>query len=273
MKKLVINLNPLQALRAQQLLAGLDETLLEQLVGLVRFHYVPRGQPAVRQGTQGDALLLIVSGHWQVIAFSEDGREAGWSFLNPGEFHGEVALIDGQPRLSSVLALTDDAVVGLLPRATALELMTRHPVVAERVLHHLCRIIRDGVRLRAALTAASAHARIFALLHHSLQHQSPTPIPAQPAPPGAGPTPIMAGVIENLPTQQALAVMANVSRESVSRALQWLIRQGIVEKDKRRLIVHHPDKLETLATGAENLGLEPTSPQPPTLPGTWLKAG
>ena len=271
MKKLVINLNPLQALRAQQLLAGLEEGLLKQLESLVRFHYVPRGQMAVRQGTEGEALLLIVSGHWQVIAFSEDGREAGWSFLNPGEFYGEVALIDGQPRLSSVLALTDDAVVGLLPRATALELMTRHPAVAERVLRHLCRIIRDGVKLRAALTAASAHARIFALLNHSLQHQS-QPLPAANPASGTALAQAPSGVIENLPTQQVLAVMANVSRESVSRALQWLIRQGIVEKDKRRLIVRQPEKLETLASGAETLGLEPPPTSSPSGSSAWLKA-
>lgn len=241
MRKIVINVNPAQALREQRLLQGLDEGLLKQLEAHVRFQYVPRDQLAVRQGAQGDALLLMVSGQWQVIAFSEDGREAGWSFLQPGEFYGEVSLIDEQPRMSSVVALTDDAVVGLLPRASALELMTRHPLVAERVMRHLCRIIRDGVRLRAALNAASAHARIFALLNHSLQRQDAS---------AASP-----GIIENLPTQQVLAVMANVSRESVSRALQILIRQGIVEKDKRRLIVRQPEKLETLAQALPQGGM------------------
>jgi DNA-binding GntR family transcriptional regulator len=46
-------------------------------------------------------------------------------------------------------------------------------------------------------------------------------------------------------------MMANVSRESVSRALQLLIKQGVVEKDHRRLIVLQPKVLQTMASGAE----------------------
>ncbi|WP_297497321.1 Crp/Fnr family transcriptional regulator [Ferrovum sp.] len=237
MKKVVINVNPTEALRQQKLLQGLDEALLKQLEGHVRFQYVPDRQMALRQGTEGDALLLVISGRLQVISFSEDGREVGWSFLEAGDFYGEVAVIDAQPRMASVVALTEMTVVGYLPRTIANELMTRHPKVAERVLQHLCKMIRDANRLRAALSAASAHARIFSVLNSTLVHGA-----------GSGQT-----VIENMPTQQALAMMANVSRESVSRALQLLIRLGVVEKDRRRLIVLQPQRLETLATGQESV--------------------
>ncbi|MDE1942806.1 MAG: Crp/Fnr family transcriptional regulator [Betaproteobacteria bacterium] len=238
MKKIVVH--PTEALRQQQLLQGLDAALLKQLEGLVRFQYFPQRQVVLQQGSPGDALLLVVSGKLQVISFSEDGREVGIHFIEPGDFWGEVAVIDGQPRTSTLVSL-GDTVIGFLPRATATELMTRHPLVAERVMKRLCHTIREASRLRAVLSAARAHARIFSVLHNTV-----TPLPG-----GQG------AVIENLPTQQALATMANVSRESVSRALQILIKQGIVEKDHRRLIVLQPQVLQHLANGDRSEGGEP----------------
>lgn len=50
-------------------------------------------------------------------------------------------------------------------------------------------------------------------------------------------------VIDNMPTQQEIAIMVNTSRETVSRALHILIQNGVVEKDLRRLIIRLPDRL------------------------------
>ena len=53
-------------------------------------------------------------------------------------------------------------------------------------------------------------------------------------------------VINNMPTQKEIAIMVNTSRETVSRALHYLIQEKIVEKDLRRLIVRKPDKLRKI---------------------------
>ncbi len=248
MKKITIN--PALAIRQQKLFEGLDEALLKQLESLVRFQYFQDRQMVIHQGTVGEALVLVVSGRLQVISFSEDGREVGIHFLEPGDFYGEVSVIDGQPIASSLVSLAD-TVVGYLPKATSHELMTRHPLVAERVMRHLCKMIRDGSRMRAALSIARAHARIFSVLNNTVTRQ-------------AGGNLV---TIENMPTQQALAMMANVSRESVSRALQMLIKQGVVEKDHRRLIVRQPQVLETLASGVEGKITQPeTATTAPSVP-------
>ena len=244
MKKVVIN--PAEAIRSHKLFEGLDEALLKQLETHLRFQLFLDRQMVVQQGSTGDALLLIFSGRLQVIAFSDDGREVGIHFLDPGSFFGEASVIDGQPRSSSVVALAD-TVVGFLPKNISMELMTRHPAVAERVMRSLCHTIREGSRMRAALTAARAHARIFSVLNNTVTHH-----------PGAN-----LATIENMPTQQALAMMANVSRESVSRALQLLIKQGVVEKDHRRLIVRQPQVLETMASGAETPPIAAAGATPP----------
>ncbi len=60
-------------------------------------------------------------------------------------------------------------------------------------------------------------------------------------------------VIENLPTQQAIAMMANVSRETVSRAIQALVKMGMVTKDTKRLVVQDVATLEKLARGETDI--------------------
>lgn len=61
--------------------------------------------------------------------------------------------------------------------------------------------------------------------------------------------------IENLPNQQAIAIMANVSRETVSRAIGALVDRRVVERDYRRLIVRDAELLKRLAKGEAELEL------------------
>jgi DNA-binding GntR family transcriptional regulator len=61
--------------------------------------------------------------------------------------------------------------------------------------------------------------------------------------------------IENLPNQQAIAIMANVSRETVSRAIRSLIDGQVIERDYRRLIVRNAALLTKLARGEAELQL------------------
>lgn len=48
--------------------------------------------------------------------------------------------------------------------------------------------------------------------------------------------------MERMPTQQEIAIMVNISRETVSRAIQILLQKGVVEEDLRRLIVRQPEE-------------------------------
>lgn len=197
----------------------------------LRFAQINKGQLVVSQGTPPDALHMVLGGRLQVMNVTAEGREVGLFFLEPGDFFGELSVIDGQPRSASVMAVTS-AVVAMLPRDNARQLMFRHPGVAETLMQHLCRLVREAGKQRSILGMGRAHARIYAVLLNTAREQ-----------PGKLLT------IESLPNQQALAIMANVSRETVSRALQVLKQAQVLEKDNRRLIVRKPEVLAALAEG------------------------
>ena len=212
------------------LLAGVGAATLAQLQTALQVRSIARGGHALHKGSQGDHLLFVLSGRLQAIDMTEDGREIGLNLLATGDYFGELAIIDGLPRSASVVAL-ENSLIAFLPRTQALALIYNTPLVVERLLKKMAASIRRAADYRTILGIPNAFQRVFALLHQL----------AQIAPGGLV-------VIDKLPTQQEMAIMVNTSRETVSRAIQLLMTNGVVEKDLRRLIIRRPDELRRVAS-------------------------
>ena len=227
------------------LLAGVSEEAIAKMAGALQVRTADRGQPILHKGGAGDHLLFLLSGRLQAVDITEDGREIGLSFLMPGDYFGELSVIDGLPRSATVVAC-EPSMYALLSRPHALELMYNNPLVAERMFKRLAVGIRRASNFRTILGIPQAFPRVYALLDY-LSQTSPGGLV----------------VIERLPTQQEISIMINTSRETVSRALQALIQRGVVEKDMRRLIVRKPEVLR-----AEAAAIKPTSDESTRLPAT-----
>lgn len=207
------------------LLLGVDGATLRRIAEAAQLRELVKREYAIRKGTSGDNFMLLVKGRLQVVDVMENGREVGLNFLAPGEYFGELALIDGLPRSASVLA-TENSLILQIPKPQALALFYGHPLVAERLLKHLAEKLRTASDYQSILSLPNAFQRVFALLNRF----------ARVAPGGLI-------VIDKMPTQQEIAITINTSRETVSRAIQVLIQRGVVEKDMRRLIVRKPEAL------------------------------
>lgn len=207
------------------LLKGVDEATLRRVASVLQVRTAERGSRILHKGDTGDHLLFLLSGRLQAVDITEGGREIGLSFLEPGDYFGELSIIDGMPRSASVIAC-EPSMYALLSRPQALELIHNNPLVAERVLKRFAASIRRASNFRTILGIPNAFQRVYALLDYLAQ---------------VGQGGLL--VIERLPTQQEISIMANTSRETVSRAIHMLIQRGVVEKDLRRLIVRRPDVL------------------------------
>lgn len=217
------------------LLTGLPPQLLQQIGSLMLFKKAGKGDYILHKGSSGEHLLFLLVGRLRVVDLTEDGREIGLSFLSPGDYFGELSIIDGEPRSASVIAM-DNVLIALLPASQARALIYSNPLVAERVMARLAQKIRSASTYRSILGLPTAFQRIFALLLQFVRV----------APGGLS-------VIDNLPTQQEISLMANTSRETVSRAINFLIREGIAEKDLRRLIIRKPALLKEKVNDVEHV--------------------
>lgn len=216
-------------LRKIPLLSELTEEEMLRVRAEMRVREYARREVVLQKGGIGDALLFLLSGQLQVIDVTEDGRAIGLRILAPGDFFGEIAVINGSIRSASVVALTP-VLVALLPRATALHLFSHSPSVANQMLRFLAEKVQRDSQFRTLLSIHNTSKRIYSFIE-LLKEKAPGDVE----------------VVENLPTHQDIANMINTSRETVTRALLVLTQQGIIQKSTHRLIIVNPEALKKLA--------------------------
>lgn len=126
----------LDLLHGIPLFAGLDRRHLERLGMLTEEVDVPAGKVVIRQGDLGDDLMIVVSGQ---VGVDRDGARVNQ--LGPGDFFGEIALIERGPRTATV---TTEAPTRLLVvnHRDFHALMEEFPEVAAQVLLTLAHRIR-----------------------------------------------------------------------------------------------------------------------------------
>jgi phosphoenolpyruvate synthase/pyruvate phosphate dikinase len=128
--------DPVAALQRVELFAGMDRRQTEQIARLLKERPFKKGETVIVEGTGGAAFFIIESGKAMVSSKGVD-----IATLGPGDYFGEVALIDGGPRSATVTAATDLVCYGL----TFWEfrpLIERNGTIAWKLLQALAKRLR-----------------------------------------------------------------------------------------------------------------------------------
>ena len=137
-------------LRTVSLFAELPREVLARLVSEFDELEVPAGRTVFSQGDPGDALYVVVSGAVEVRG-ERDGQGERVAVLGPGDCLGEMALVTGDPRSATVVALSPTRLLRL-DKERFRALSERHPVFLRELARVLCRRI-------ARTSVDVAHAR------------------------------------------------------------------------------------------------------------------
>ncbi len=129
---------PVDVLRTVPLFEGVEERDLERLAGHFQERSFPEGTSVVTEGATGTSFFVIGEGN-ATVSVHGDVRET----LGPGDYFGEIALVDEGVRSASVTAATDLRVYFLTPWEFR-PFVEEHPQLAWGLLQNLAR------RLRAA---------------------------------------------------------------------------------------------------------------------------
>ena len=86
------------ALRSVPLFRNLDDHAAFELCNLLSVREETSGTPLFFRGDPGDAMYLIETGHVRISVKDADGHDATLAELRDGEFFGEMAILDEQPR-------------------------------------------------------------------------------------------------------------------------------------------------------------------------------
>jgi CRP/FNR family transcriptional regulator, cyclic AMP receptor protein len=120
-----------QQLASVPLLAGLDGRIRRRLAETGKRRTYGSDEEIVRQGSNGTALYIVLSGNARV---ERDGERLG--AVTSGDFFGELALIEEHPRSASVIADTETECL-LFPAWEFTALLEEHPEIAVPIMRAL----------------------------------------------------------------------------------------------------------------------------------------
>ncbi|SVD67538.1 uncharacterized protein METZ01_LOCUS420392, partial [marine metagenome] len=198
-------------LRQVPLFEGLDDEQLDAIALVTITRRFDKHQVIILAEEEGDALFIISSGQVKVSIVSEDGREVILSLLGTGSVFGELSLLDGKPRSANVVA-TENTDLYMLRRSDFLQLVYKVPQIAVGLLAELAARLRKTDRKIGGLALLDVTSRISeTLLQLADEHGTETDDGV---------------LLKSRPTHQQIANMSGTTRETVSRVLKRLEKQG-----------------------------------------------
>jgi CRP/FNR family transcriptional regulator/CRP/FNR family cyclic AMP-dependent transcriptional regulator len=226
-------------LKGVDLFSELTEEQLGLLANLVVVQDFNRDETVVLEGDCSmKALYLIASGTVQVYMTGVDGRETILSFLERGDFFGEMSLIDGEPRSASVRTVTD-AQLMIIHREPFLTLIRQTPEIAMSLLSEMSKRLRKANKQIGSLSTMSVSGRVAGTLLNLMEERGMRIHTDNGQ---------MVTVIHNRPTQQQLADMSGTTRETVSRICSMLVKANAIAMTGKDIVIFDETALQEKAT-------------------------
>jgi CRP/FNR family cyclic AMP-dependent transcriptional regulator len=179
-------------------------------VTVVTRRSAPRGSVIMAAGDQIDSLYIVISGRLKVMMGDADGKEVILSLIGPGEFFGEMGLIDDSPRSASVVTIEPCELVSITKRDFK-KCLAENFDMSMAVMRGLVRRLREADRKIGSLALLDVYGRVARLLLDMSEDVNGQKI-----------------VAKRLPKQD-IAKMIGASREMVSRVMKDLQMGGYIE--------------------------------------------
>jgi CRP/FNR family transcriptional regulator, cyclic AMP receptor protein len=125
---------------------GLTAKELMALATFSRERSYPGGAYIFQEGDVGREMFVVLEGKVRISKFIPGGGEEALAILGRGDFFGEMALIDGQPRSADARAHGGAVTVIALEEATIRDVLALEPRVSLEFLQLLCRLVADRLR-------------------------------------------------------------------------------------------------------------------------------
>jgi CRP/FNR family cyclic AMP-dependent transcriptional regulator len=213
---------------------GLFRSLDEAKIGLLdtrcSWRRATRNQWIMDYQDTTNDVFFIVSGTVRVKLQSVAGREVLLREINAGEFFGELAAIDNQPRSSGIVAVTD-VIAARMPASVFRETVHAHPDVCDQLLALLAGQVRILANRVNEFTTLEARHRIYAELLRLSRPEAENPKHAVVSPP---------------PVHAEIAARVSSRREAVARELKALERAGLLERRRGALVLTDTGRLRQL---------------------------
>jgi CRP/FNR family transcriptional regulator len=207
--------------------AGLNDSELVELAKVAVPRSYEAGQVVFRENDEGDTCFVVRSGAVKITR-EHGGRTIALAELRAGDMFGELSMFGGEVRSATAQALEPTHAVALLA-GDVRRLLASNPEIALKMLEAMANRVRATNQRLANQSFQTVAGRVAGVLMQLVDARQTE---------GAAEQDVL---VET--TQADIAQLAGASRESASRFLATLERQGLVTTQRGKVIVHDPSAL------------------------------
>ena len=197
-------------LKTVPLFVSFPEEQLRMLTTMITRKSTPRSTTIMAGGDPTDSLYIVLSGRLKVMMSDSEGKEVILSILGPGEFFGEMGLIDDEPRSATVITIEPCELLSIAKRDFK-KCLAENFEMTMAVMRGLVKRLREADRKIGSLALLDVYGRVARLLLDMAENVDGEKV-----------------VTKRLPKQD-IAKMIGASREMVSRVMKDLQMGGYIE--------------------------------------------
>ena len=204
-------LSNLDLIRRVPLFSTLTQAQAEAVADSVVKRRFKRGECIVEQGKKSNCLAIVLTGRARVMTTDTRGREVILATMNPGDYVGEMSLIDNQPHSATVKAEVQTDVL-ILGRTEFARCLPENTSMAYAVMKGLVQRLRHADRKIESLALMDVYGRVARALLEFARTDKDGQL-----------------FIKDRVSRQDVAKMIGASREMVSRVMKDLEDRGFIE--------------------------------------------
>jgi CRP/FNR family cyclic AMP-dependent transcriptional regulator len=203
----------------------LPESDIDAIVRLCTRRKYPKDTVVFFENDPGDVLFMIVDGRIKVTILGDDGKEVILTVLSPGDFFGEMALLDNEPRSATAIAIENCELI-LLHRADFESALEDNRSISRGLVRVLSARLRRANHQISTLALLDVYGRVARALLDMARDEGRR---------------LKDGHIAfRRATHQEIANRIGTTRETVTRMLKDLERQSLIEVEGKEIILR-PD--------------------------------
>lgn len=219
-----MNGNAVATLQHVPLFHNMPSQFLRHLAQVAICRRFRAGDVLCSKGEMSSTLFVLLKGQVMVVGVDDEGREVLLNLLKPGDFFGEISLIDGRPRSADVIAVTDGEAL-LVRRSDFMALAERMPQLIWQIMEAIAKRMRETDELVMRMAWLNAQERVAWAL---LEFANPK-----------GQLPQWVGV-------SIIAKRCGLARETASRIVSQWQKEGILQRTKEGFVILKPSKLQMM---------------------------
>jgi CRP/FNR family cyclic AMP-dependent transcriptional regulator len=204
------------------LFAGLTAEQLERIWRVSVLHKFKKNEMIVFEDEPDTRLYIILKGLVKLTRLSEEGREVIFSFLGEGDVFGELAILDDEFRSTNAVVVGDSTIC-YIQKMDYLKIFYDCPQLTLNLLRDMTQRLRKRDAQIKSMSFQNATGKVANTILRFADdvgdiHMGQVEIP-------------------RLPPHRDIANMVGTSRETISRAINWLTDKGYLHKEHGRLII------------------------------------